>query len=208
MFLLQASTDVSGNTQTLTLDIPKAKITTEMDKSFKCSANVNSEFVVEASGTAGILAYLKQPAVSKVVLSMAHEIDCTIAGNSEVGAAQWYRESRDTATTPSSYNLTAYGDPTATVADTDFNHKISFPSITLADEGFYRCNITYNKTDTFPGGSIISEIGSITVITPGEANWCVNIHCDFGGVNCTGAFYDITNPVKPCTYAMSTVSVE
>ena len=45
-FIFQTASDVSANTQTLTLDIPKAKITTTMAKDFTCSAKVNNNFVV------------------------------------------------------------------------------------------------------------------------------------------------------------------
>ena len=116
---------------------------------------------------------------------------------------EWYREVRDTATTPSQHTFTQYGTFPNTVPKTDYNSKITFSSIAIGDEGFYSCNITYKKTGTFPGGSIISNTAAVTVIQPGTLNMCVIKHCDAPDVNCTGQFHDITAPVKPCTYQIS-----
>ena len=167
---MQIKADIEADTLTLILTIPKAKITETMSKDFKCSAKVNNDFVVEASGTAQKLSILKQPAKSGVFQGMEHVIDCSIVANSEVGTVQWYRETRDTATTPSSFIFAEYKSPANTVApaDTEFTSKITFESISEDDTGFYRCKVTYEKTDTFPGGTVLSEIGSINVVTLGK----------------------------------------
>ena len=162
---MQIKADIEEDTQTLILTIPKAKITETMSKDFKCSAKVNNDFVVEASGTAQKLSILKQPAKSGVFQGMEHVIECSIVASREVGTVQWYRETRDTATTPTSFNFAEYESPANTLADTEFTSKITFESISEDDTGFYRCKVTFEKTDTFPGGTVLSEIGSINVVT-------------------------------------------
>ena len=139
-----------------------------MPKDFKCSAKVNGDFVVEASETAQKLSILKQPAKSGVFQGMNHVIDCSIVAISEVGTVQWYRETRDTSTTPASFNFAAYKSPANTIADTEFTSKLTFETISEDDTGFYRCKVTYEKTDTFPGGSVLSDIGSINVVVLGK----------------------------------------
>ena len=67
--IMKITADTLKDTQTITLTIPKAKVSATMEQAFKCSAKVSGSFVVEASGTAGVLAYIKQPAKTSVVES-------------------------------------------------------------------------------------------------------------------------------------------
>ena len=67
--------NVAENTRTLTLDIPKSKVSTDMETAFKCSAKVDDDVTVEASGTAGVLAYIVQPVSSAAVETMEHQVN-------------------------------------------------------------------------------------------------------------------------------------
>ena len=186
--------EVIDSKRTMTFKIPSHKVTTDTESQFSCSAKVGGMFNVSASGKTGILAYHEHPSSNFAIKTMPHTVQCTIAANIAVGKVEWYKKSAH------SSKFSKYGTHPNTVANTQYSSKLDFTAIQEADGGTYYCNITYNKTSVFPGGSIVSKQATLTVvvlgITPNRCIWklCSGEHCSAG---------HWATSVKKCSYEIS-----
>eukprot|EP00116_Pleurobrachia_bachei_P003054 sb/3463316/ len=125
-----------------------------------------------------------------------------------VGTIQWYRWLTDISETGASEEdvyknaVPAHTTELFTVANTNYTALFNITEASSAAyTGYYYVNVSYTESQSFGGGSIVSEIAEVSIIGSTSQGLCIKRYClTTGDKTCTGEFYDTKEDPTACAY--------